>query len=377
MSGRILLVLPSFGAGGAERVVVTLANHLLATAWRPTIVVLDDGDGPLRSEVRHEVTVTALGRRRLRSALTPLVRHVRATSPDALLGTHAHVNLALAAARGLLPSQTLLLLREPLHVPASTVERERRAIRRAQRRLYRRADLVLATSRAMADDLVALTGARVAQLANPVDVAGLRSRVQQPAEVPPRGGRRFVVVARLVPQKAVGELLLAYAEGGRAGDELLVIGDGPERPLLERLTRSLPLQGDVRFLGRSDAPWSAVAQADVLVIASRLEGMPNAALEALAVGTPVLAVDDLPMLRELATQSGPGAVTVVPRAELGTALASTQVRTTSRPGPSLLPDAYMAPTVAGRFIDLLAAARSARHTGEPTPPPPADRSAGR
>jgi len=364
MSRRVHLVLPSFGAGGAERVAVTLANHLLATAWAPTLVTLDSGDGPLRRDVLEGVRVVALDRGRLRSAIAPLIRLVRDERPDAVLSTHAHVNLALAAVRPLLPPSTLLLLREPLHVPAGNEDRGRRVVRSLQGRLYRRADLVLATSRAMADDLAELTDARVVLLPNPVDVARLRVRAEGPT-ADTVTGRRFVAVARLVPQKAVADLLHAFAEGGREGDELLVIGDGPERGMLERLALTLATRGAVRFVGRSDAPWRQVAQADALVIASRLEGMPNAALEALALGTPVLAGDDLPMLRELAAATMPRAVTIVPRSHLGSALAAVPARTVQqRPAPSLLPDAHDAAAVAASFVGLLADAahlRDGRH----------------
>jgi teichuronic acid biosynthesis glycosyltransferase TuaC len=77
------------------------------------------------------------------------------------------------------------------------------------------------------------------------------------------------------------------------GYVLLIAGEGPERPDLERLTAELKLSDRVRFLGA--VPHSELhgiyASADALVLASSREGWPNVLLESMACGTPVVASD--------------------------------------------------------------------------------------
>lgn len=69
----------------------------------------------------------------------------------------------------------------------------------------------------------------------------------------------------------------------------LVTGDGPERPMAEQLSRTLGLEKRVLFLGaRQDVP-SVVRRMDVCVLSSDREGLPNAVLEYMAAGKPVVA----------------------------------------------------------------------------------------
>ena len=111
-----------------------------------------------------------------------------------------------------------------------------------------------------------------------------------PDALPPARERRdFVFAGRLTRQKALGTAIEAIA---RVPDvRLTVIGEGPERAHLEELARSAGLNGRVRFLGARprDEVLRALATARAAVLSSDWENFPHAAVEALAVGTPVIA----------------------------------------------------------------------------------------
>ena len=70
--------------------------------------------------------------------------------------------------------------------------------------------------------------------------------------------------------------------------KLLLVGDGPERPRLERMTRELGLYEHVRFLGKQDAIEEILAVADLFLIPSSNESFGLAALEAMACQVPVI-----------------------------------------------------------------------------------------
>ena len=70
---------------------------------------------------------------------------------------------------------------------------------------------------------------------------------------------------------------------------LLLAGDGPDRAALEETVRALRLGPFVRFLGTLPDPWPLLAAADIFVLPSLWEGMPNALLEAMAAGLPAVA----------------------------------------------------------------------------------------
>jgi len=103
----------------------------------------------------------------------------------------------------------------------------------------------------------------------------------------------WLTIGRLAEQKAYPNLFRAFSAllERFPRSRLLVVGRGPLRADLEDLVRRSGLQANISFLGfRSDVP-SLLAAADAFVMASRYEGMPNAVIQALATGLPVVGTD--------------------------------------------------------------------------------------
>lgn len=356
-SAEAALVLPSYGSGGAERVVLNLAGGLRARGWDVRLVVLDPR-GPLRRAVPDGVRTVELRVRRARWAVPALVRELRGRPADLVIGSQTHVNVLLGLLRPMLPGRTRLVLREPNLRPVA--ERDPRRERRVGRSLGR-ADLVVASSEAMRDHLRTTVGGRAAihVLANPVDVAHLRALAAGGTPIGRPGG--LVSVGSLTEQKAHADLIDALATAGRGaspGTPLTILGDGPLRAALEDRVRRLGLTDRVHLAGRVDDPATlaaTVAAAGLLVHPARFEGMPNAVLEALALGTPVLATTDLSVLTELAAEVGPEGLRRVPRAELGARIAE-DVRPAwegPNPRPSLIPERFGVDAVVTALLEAL------------------------
>jgi glycosyltransferase involved in cell wall biosynthesis len=109
---------------------------------------------------------------------------------------------------------------------------------------------------------------------------------------------RLGVLGSLEPRKRVELVIEALAICGEGTARLDVAGDGPLRAALEERARALGVAGRVRFLGRASDPAEFLASIDVLALPSRLEGMPLAALEAMAAGRGVLACN-IPGMEEV------------------------------------------------------------------------------
>jgi glycosyltransferase involved in cell wall biosynthesis len=145
------------------------------------------------------------------------------------------------------------------------------------------------------------------------------------------GSRGMLAVGRMFPSKGFDVLLQAYAETERNA-QLTLIGDGPEREVLGRLARSLGLNGEVRFRGQQDRGQvlAEMAAADLVVIPSRHETFGLVALEAMALGKPIVAsrVGGLPEVLQ-----GADALLVEPGdpAQLAEAIEYAQARLRSEP----------------------------------------------
>jgi glycosyltransferase involved in cell wall biosynthesis len=318
-------------------------------------MLLTGDAGALRGELHHEIDVIALESRRVRGAVLGLITAIRRTLPDVVISTHIHVNLLMCAVRPLLPSSVRLVLREPVLFPRPLSSSEQ-LIRQAQRILYPRADLVLATSDSMRAELAGIRGAHVRVLSNPVDEAEVRNTAASALQHHRRGyGRAFAAVGRLVPQKSYPDLLDAFSRASEPDDTLEIFGTGPDRPALAQLIRASGLETSVTLRGIDPSVWTRIALSDALILASTYEGMPNAVLEALALGTPVIATTDLPVLAEVQRDASPGAITLVPRTRLTEALRAVRRHDATGPGlrPSLLPPVYRSTTVTDALLHLL------------------------
>jgi len=97
-------------------------------------------------------------------------------------------------------------------------------------------------------------------------------------------------VARLVPQKGHALLLEAYKKSG-ISQKLVIVGEGPLRKELEDTASNLGIAERVFFAGKRKNPYSWMEQADLFVLASEYEGLGIVLTEALACGTPILAVE--------------------------------------------------------------------------------------
>jgi glycosyltransferase involved in cell wall biosynthesis len=343
----VVFVLPSFGAGGAERVTLNLARLIDRQRFAPSLVVLDP-DGPLAAQVPADVPVHALGRRRLREATPALIACLRRLNPAVVISTFTYVNLPLLAARPLL-RRARIVVREA-NLPSLSLSRMPwpAASRRACRWLYPRADLVIASSQRMADELcdMGVAPKNVIAMCNPVDEDRIRGSAR-PLQRKAGDGLRLVAAARLVPQKGFDRLLDAMA-ALPADSHLTILGEGPERTSLEQKITRLDLKSRVTLQGfvANPAPW--IAGADALLVPSHFEGMPNAALEALALGTPVIATPEAGGLSEVEH------VTIARfDAEFIAAMRNARVDPAVAPRPSMLPSSFRMTHVADQLNAMM------------------------
>ncbi|RDD62241.1 glycosyltransferase [Ferruginivarius sediminum] len=311
---RFAILLSPVGVYGRERLLLGVARRLLELGHTVDILlpapreVLGDGlpEGA-RFVCLDRWWMRVPGRRRRskhRTYLsTPLVAgYLRKTRPDALLSGSIPPNLAALLARRMAGSATRVVLRQSNVIRIAGDARYGQVQRQLRdpvvRTLYRGADRVIAVSHGVADNVVAATGLPAARVCTVQ--AGVAEAVPTLARETPdhpwlAPGEPPVVlnVGRLVAQKDHATLLRAFARvRERREVRLIVLGpDGPARAELDALIAELGLSDCVDLAGFNANPYAFMARAGVFVLSSTFEGMPNALLEALACGCPVVSTD--------------------------------------------------------------------------------------
>ena len=159
---------------------------------------------------------------------------------------------------------------------------------RLQRQAYRCATKVVANSAAARGILLeeGVAAESIAVIPNGVDVAAFRLK---PEATPPR--RIVITVANLRAEKS-HETLIAAADLLAADFpdvEFQIVGDGPQRAVLEALVRSRRLENRISFFGHREDVGRLLSEASIFVLPSRSEAFPNGAIEAMAAGLPVVA----------------------------------------------------------------------------------------
>ncbi|MDG1302026.1 MAG: glycosyltransferase, partial [Opitutae bacterium] len=294
---RIALFIPGFGGGGAENVFIILANY-----WTRSGVDVDylvcKSDGPMRSRLDDRVNVIVLGTnggrlfRRIVLA-NKIATHCREHRPDILISTLTYCNLTVLLARRLFGCQsTPLVIRE-----ANSIENIKKGGKlsawisfRAMKWLYPFADKITANSENTLQELetqLGLSSSQLQLIRNPVVMPSLTGRSGSDNEITILG------CGRLIPQKDFATLIRAVAiVRKKRRCRLVIIGDGSERDHLLTLAYELGFSSEeFQLPGFVDNVEDFYQAADLFVLSSMWEGLPNVVLEALSYGLPVVATD--------------------------------------------------------------------------------------
>ena len=355
-TNNIMFVLPSLKMGGAERVMINILNNVQAQEKR---LVIFDPDMDMKNFVNEDIKIHILGSSRVLFGLPKFIRTVWKLKPDVIVSTLTHMNFALLLAKPFLPSRTKIIVRET--TPASVITSKKKSGLLAYilyNILYAKAHAVILPSEKIKNELCTIIRKKNVKyhiLPNPVDIEKIRFHaLENIKDVHVNNNNlNLLCVGRL--HKAKGfDLLLENLNTIPAtiSWNLTIVGDGAEREDLERLIDLHKLADRVALKGMSTNPWAYMARADLLLLPSRWEGLPNVALESLAVGTPVLAMATAGGIQEIANNAN-GSITVVQTmAEFIQRIAKTQKLNSDR-RESLLPEAYTRQSVVPAFQNIV------------------------
>lgn len=228
--------------------------------------------------------------------------YLRRARPDMLFATSIPPNLAALLGRAIAGTPTAIVIRQSNVIRLAEGDRYA-AVRRRPRdwllpMLYRRADVIIAVSAGVAENLRLMRAGvdhRIVTVPNGVALDRIDEKAAARVEHPwlqAAGEPILLAVGRLVEKKDYPTLLEALRMVRRVRPaRLIILGEGPERCRLEDLARKLGLEQFVSMPGFCANPFAYCARASVYVLASISEGMPSSLIEALACGCPVVSTD--------------------------------------------------------------------------------------
>jgi glycosyltransferase involved in cell wall biosynthesis len=295
-----MLLTPNLHGGGAERVLINLLRSFDRRRLAPRLVAADLA-GPLVKQLPQDADVADLGVRRIRYVLPKLVGEINRSGPDVVLSAFERMNFALLMAKPFLRNRPRIVIRE-VNLPSRSLAEyggsRRRLYQALYRKLYPGADLIIAQSERMREEIMAFAGVgpdRVVTIHNPIDVAAIGKLSDRPSPYAETGGAgcNVAAVGRLEFQKGFDLLIRAFRVflDRRPGSRLYLLGEGSLRAELSGLAASLGIGEFVHFVGFRDNPYPYIRHADLFVLPSRYEGFPNVLLEALACRANIVAAD--------------------------------------------------------------------------------------
>jgi glycosyltransferase involved in cell wall biosynthesis len=314
---KVAFAIPSLAGGGAERVAVQVLNALDDERWDRSIFLFERS-GPYLADLSpsiriHDAAATSrLGRWRA------LRRFIRSERPHVIVAFLSYLSVLSAARAAAVGSRVVFAIGTP--VTAFLADKDYRWSGAFGRQLFSRAmrigiafaDLIVATSRGVADDLIRTFGGthrRVRIVHNPVDVSAVAIAAREPIdEGDAAQWQAPVVVAagRLAEAKNYPLLIEAFAIlRQRTPASLFILGQGDQEAAMRALIADRHLTGCVHLCGFRRNPWSYMARADVFALTSRYEGFGNVLIEAMACGVPVVATAS-PGTREIVTSGADG-----------------------------------------------------------------------
>jgi glycosyltransferase involved in cell wall biosynthesis len=290
----------NLNGGGAERVFLNSANFL-ASYGITVNFVLNNKKGPYLAYLDNSIKVHELKSKIPRGSASELASYLNKYKPDVAISTLSQCNYALILASVLSKWKPRIIVREANSF--LTKRKDLSWLRLLYERIkvgliYRLADTLLVNSEGSKKELSEaglLRKKKIQILYNPLNIKEIKKQATK--NIPKKistfleGAPYLIAVGRLEEAKGFDNLLKAFSKLKNVEYKLIILGEGDKRSELEQLIKNLDLVSHVMLPGYVINPYPVISGADLFVLSSRYEGMPNVLLEALVLDLKIVATD--------------------------------------------------------------------------------------
>ncbi|AXO13643.1 glycosyltransferase [Thalassospira indica] len=299
-TAQLTFFLMDLDGGGAERAIISLAGEIAKRDVNVDLVV-GDASSRYRSEVSPDVNLIDFDTRSKWRVFIKLLDYLKTGRPSAIMSAldWANVFLVLASKIACYRGRVIVSQRAVIDATLNELRPSRRFIMNSLLKFcFSRADKVVSNSFAASSEVVErwnVLPSKLATIQNSIDLKRIQSLANEPIEdlkgVDP-SVPLVVAVGSLSERKDFITLIRAFALVLAQKDvELLILGEGPQRSMLETIARKFEVAHKVHLPGFDQNPYKWIKISSVFVSSSTGEGFPNVLAEALSLGRQIVATD--------------------------------------------------------------------------------------
>lgn len=294
------------GVGGAERVSIEIAKMLISSGWTIDWAVICRKHNTDTSRIesfmpKHNGVIKVENNGQLRF-LSQLYKSIKKVKPDVVFASAMHINQRLLLISTLFPKTNFIVRNDNYLYTLPAYKKYILSI------TYKLADKIIAQTEEMEEELIktGLPTSKVITLHNPLNAERILEASNEESPFPQDGKIKFVGVGRLADQKGYDILIKAFknVHDVKPLSTLYIVGDtnyqnGEIYTKLQSMIDSLGIKDSVVFVGFDSNPYKYIKNADVYVLSSRYEGLPNTLIEAQFIGTSCAAVRCIPIIERI------------------------------------------------------------------------------
>lgn len=292
MKIKIAFIMSTLGTGGAEKVTSNILRYIDKEKFEPYLVILLKDNNDYLGNIT-DVNIINLGHTRTRNAIYDLIKTIRKLNPEILFSTLRGISFIISMIRPFLPRGMKYVYREE-NTPSISIKDTStpKIYNFYYKTFYKKADIIICQSDYMKEDLInnySFPTEKLVRIYNPVDFEGIQNEITKTRN-PYKSIEQYkvIVVGRLSKQKGIDDLIHSINENKNFFKSkkvsVHVIGDGELKNELIGLAKKLNVDQYIKFEGRQSNPLDWMYNANLFLLPSRYEGLPNSLLEALAVG---------------------------------------------------------------------------------------------
>lgn len=292
MRKKLFIVRPTMGYGGADKITLTLLQHLDQKEFELHLILMK-AEGEFIKDIPTYVNVIDCKSKNLWFFILPLYKILKKENPDIVFSTSGGTNMPLSlcslihkgrAYRSILSERSIITKTTMIWV---------------KRILYPFADEYTAVSEGVKSnmaELLKIQHDKIRVVNNPIITSDLLNKSKEECNHLWFSEKRKIPVmlhvGRFVPQKDHDTLIKAFHELRKEIKvRLFLLGEGPLKQDIKNLVKKLDLSEDVIFAGFDKNPFKYMTNCDLFVLSSKQEGMPGVLIQAMACGAACISTD--------------------------------------------------------------------------------------